>query len=181
MGAEEQSGCTLVFSLPGLAGQSKLDDHKCGTDESGRIPVEIARGGLSGTEEEWRKAVRARRPGDRTSAARDLRTSHQGTESCNKCTQRRSCNKRTQRRPARSETSGASYRTSRVPACPRDKRAQEGTQSGQHEASGHQPARSETSGASYRTSRVPACPRGKRALEGTQSGQREASGHQPAE
>jgi len=47
---------------------------------------------------------------------------------------------RDERRPVRSETSGASYRTSRVPACPRDKRAQEGTQSGQREASGHQPA-----------------------------------------
>jgi len=56
-----------------------------------------ARGGLSGAEEEWRKAVRAKRPGDWTSAARDLRTSHQGTESCNKCTQRRSCSKCTQR------------------------------------------------------------------------------------
>ena len=33
----------LLFS--GLAGQSKLDDHKCGTDESGRIPVEFARAG----------------------------------------------------------------------------------------------------------------------------------------
>ncbi len=40
-----------------------------------------------------------------------------------------------QRRPARSETSGASYRTSRAPAGPRDK-----TQSGQRGASGHQPA-----------------------------------------
>ena len=33
----------LLFTW--LAGQSKLDDHKCGTDESGRIPAEFARAG----------------------------------------------------------------------------------------------------------------------------------------
>ncbi len=47
---------------------------------------------------------------------------------------------RDERTPVPSETSGASYRTSRVPAGPRGKRAQEGTQSSQRGASGHQPA-----------------------------------------
>ncbi len=49
-----------------------------------------------------------------------------------------SCNKRTQRRPARSETSGASCRTSRVPAGPRDKRAQERAESDKRYTSGDQ-------------------------------------------
>jgi hypothetical protein len=110
---------------------------------------------------QWNSRVRGterplRKCAAETSAARDLRTSHQGTESCNKrtqrrscnkrtqrrsCnkrTQRRSCNKRTQRRPARSETSGASHWTSRVPAGPRDKRAQERAKSDKPYISGDQ-------------------------------------------
>ena len=98
-----------------------------------------------------------------TSAARDPRTSHQGTELCDKRTQRgqrrtsktsagrarpvaratgRARPARDERRPARSETSGASHRTSE-------------TSAGRAETS----RRSETSGASCRTSQEPAVPR----------------------
>ncbi len=61
----------------------------------------------------------------------------------------------------------ASYRTSRVPAGPRDKRAQERTESDKRLPAERRPARSETSGASCRTSRAPAGPRDKRAQERT--------------
>ncbi len=102
--------------------------------------------GLSGAEEEWRKAVRARRPGDRTSSARDLRTSHQGTESCNKCTQRRSCNKCTQRRSCDKRTQRGQRGTSEISAerdqwrRPPDERHQRGTSEASAEA---RPARDE--------------------------------------
>ena len=120
MGAEEQSGRTLVFSLPGLAGQSKLDDHKCGTDESGRIPVEFARTATarrlsratSAHSEDKRvrddrrrsgSCRRARRPGAlRKLSARETTGGHTEAVVARKAALG----------PARSETSGASYRTS---------------------------------------------------------------------
>ncbi len=55
-----------------------------------------------------------------TCAAQDLRTSHQGTESCNKRTQRRSCTERTQQRSCtkRTQRRSCNKRTQRRPAGP---------------------------------------------------------------